>query len=198
MATAGPNNASSAVEFTGAPYAAWANLANTYSEDGLYADADLNSTDLPKSQTSRDVDFTGFGFSIPAGATIDGVLVEAKARMRTTADNAYWSTVGLKSGVALGGSSTGTMYSDWISATAFTYYTAGGATDKWGIAADLTPTNVNNSTFGIRLGISVNGGGGIDDVCRIDHVRITVYYTEASGGARCVQTRQAVNRASTY
>jgi len=189
MATAGPNIAGTGTN-GGFGGVSWTDPGNITADDATRASVWL-TTGTPESDY---LVASNFGFSIPAGAAIDGVLVEVEARARTSPDDAYFSSPQLLSGGFTGSSGTGTVNSDLIAATD-TIYTNGGSTDKWTIPTHLTPTNVNDSSFGYRLRVAVQT---IDQDVQVDQVRITVYYTEASGGARCVQTRQAVNRASSY
>ena len=189
MATAGPNIAGTGAN-GGFGGVSWIDPGNITADDATRASVTL-TTGTPESDY---LVASNFGFSIPAGAAIDGVLVEAEARTRTSPDDAYFSAKQLLSGGFTGSSGTGTMNSDLLGTTD-AIYTNGGATDKWTIPTYLTPTNVNDSSFGFRFSVGVQT---IDQDVQVDQVRITVYYTEASGGARCVQTRQAVNRASTY
>jgi hypothetical protein len=105
-----------------------------------------------------------------------------------------------------------------------TYYSFGGATDKWGLS--LTPSQINASNFGTssvylgtggvtnyysnylnatNFGFNIPTNATIDGVlveikgytdgsyCYIDHVRITIYYTEASVSSSVTHTSDGLN-----
>lgn len=175
MATQGPNIAGTGADAGfGGGSATWASPGNITADDGSIATASLTSG---AGSASTYLVASNFGFSIPAGATIDGVFCEAEVRARNAADDAYFSTQ-LLCGSGTGGSSNGTMASDLIAAT-YTVYTNGSSTDKWLIASELTPTNINDSAFAFRFYVAMQA---IEQDIQVDFVRITVYYTEASGG----------------
>lgn len=114
---------------------------------------------------------TNFGFSIPAGATIDGIVVGVERKEGSTFEDITDSSIRLYKGSFVGDNkATGT---EWP--TALTYADYGGAADTW--SAGLTAADVNASTFGV--GISAVCSVAFGGTASIDHIRITVYYTEA-------------------
>lgn len=63
------------------------------------------------------------------------------------------------------------------------YTTYGASTDLWG-TSDATPANINSSNFGVGFTAQFQDNGCESSPCsigaRVDHIRIAVYYTNAS------------------
>lgn len=173
--TQGPLNAASIVN-TSCSFAFggtnFTSPANATLSDNLYASAthceccDMNTKCLTA---------TNFGFSIPATATITGITVEIERRSSLNGhifDNGLRL---LKGGVEVG--------SNYASATQWptmdTYMSYGGCSDLWGTT--WTPADINASNFGLVFACidycPFNGVG--DAQSFIDHVRITVCYTNS-------------------
>jgi hypothetical protein len=149
----------------------WVNPNNVKVSDNTYATA---SGGLG-GNFSGTLRCTNFGFSIPVGSTIDGVLVE----IERLSDGASDSAVQLvKAGSATGTSKNGGA---WSSTEAYVSY--GGAADVWG--ATLTYSDVNASTFGVQLGANINPFA----TASVDHVRVTIYYTAGGGGGGTVTSK---------
>lgn len=168
MASEGPRSPSTVVNLAGAGDLAWTNPSNaTASDDSKATCGPLNS-----GFSSDHLKATGFGFSIPAGATIDGFLVEIEYMQSTTAMTTTSSSDMLKAGSAHG-STKNTGIAD---AASDTYVSVGGgSSDLWG--GTWTASDVNGATFGVRVRLANSGSSGTFSV---DHMRITVYYTEAA------------------
>jgi hypothetical protein len=167
MASSGPNSGSSAANVSDSGFA-WTNPSNALTADGSSATAS------PLSGESTDwLQVTGFGFSIPAGATVNGVVVEVK--IGASATDAFDTTAVQ---LVTGGAAEGVTRSDSgnIPTTA-AYVSVGGPTDLWG--GTWTPAKVNAATFGAW--VKTFADAGPPAVVSIDHVRVTVYYTAAGG-----------------
>ena len=127
---------------------------------------------------------TGFGFAIPTGATIDGILVEWEQRRGGTGIRDH--TVRLyKAGVLVGTNKADTA-TDYP--TTDTYRSYGGAADLWGTT--WTAAQVNATDFGAVLAAQNAGAAGAA-AANIDHVRITVYYTAAASGGTVPRRRSS-------
>ena len=120
----------------------------------------------------------GFGFSVPSGATIDGILAEIE-KLDSAGGGA-----GLDFGVRLvvngtidGATNDRSDTAAWPSVDG--YVSHGGATDLWG-HTDLTSTNVSAANFGVAIAAQRDCGVSDTVGLRIDHIRITVYYTPAA------------------
>lgn len=157
---------------------AWSNPENVYASDDSRATAALAG--FPAGAVStKQLLVTGFsGLSVlPDDATVDGIKVEIERSVTSTSGSPRDGAVTL---VGLTGTS-----SDLASGTTWpttdAYATYGGPTEKWGFA---TPSvaEIKASTFGVSLNAQVSTGEGISTTVRVDHVRITVYYTEGGGG----------------
>ncbi len=124
------------------------------------------------SETSDYLDVQNFGFDIPVGATINGMVVsiERKSTSGTVTD----ATLQMlnASGVA-GGDNKALTSTAWPTSDALASY--GGSSDSWSISP--TVAMVNDADFGVRLSIT----GSLADVAYVDHVSMKVYYTGASG-----------------
>ncbi len=168
--TVGPSNPTTSGTNTDVGTVSWTTTSSAYASDNAYAEA----ASLPSSGgTSRYLTLTGFGFSIPAGAAVDGVevVVERKASGMTVYDNSIKLLIaGTVSGT---NQSAGLSWSS-ISDTSVTY---GGVSNTWGLT--LTGADVNSSTFGVA--ISAINNGISTRTAQVDHVTVKVYYTDLTG-----------------
>lgn len=119
---------------------------------------------------------TGFGFSIPALATITGIKVEVEKSawdisiLATVRDNEIRL---VKGGTVIGDNKANG--SSWTTSDNYNIY--GDTTDTWGTT--LSPTDVNSSDFGIVFSARINGLVSLIPTARVDHIRVTVFYIEA-------------------
>ncbi|HEX9779638.1 MAG TPA: hypothetical protein VGB20_00305 [bacterium] len=151
---------------------AWTSPGNAASSNDSYATAALN-TDIAPSSTY--IKATNFGFSIPAGSTIDGIVAGVERKVSgagTVSDGA----VRIVKGGTIGSTdrATATTYP-----SSDTYEDHGGSTDLWG--ETWTVSDINASDFGVAF--SSIATTGIDTVS-VDHIRITVHYTPATVSGR--------------
>lgn len=164
MTIAGPNNPAAGTDDPIVGSIAWASVANAVSSNDLYTTATFGVG----TATTHALRGTSFGFAIPAGANIDGVVVGIE-RKSSISSNTKDATVRLYTGSYVGlERKTSTFWP-----TTDTYEDHGSPTDVWG--AVLDPTIVNAATFGFGIAVT----GSLFAVASIDHVRVTVYYTAA-------------------
>lgn len=164
MASAGPLYPTVGADSTaGGGTVVWINPGRVTAEDGSTATAAVGM-----SATSHCLQGTAFAFSIPAGATVNGILVEVKRS--SSVSGATDSKVQLVKGGAISGANRATGAA--IPA-ALTYGSYGGPSDLWGLA--FTPADINNATFGAVY--QALGTGGLGVTVSVDAIRITVYYT---------------------
>ena len=131
-------------------------------------DVRTTATFVAIDQTSGALAGTQWGFSVPAAATITGIIVEVE-RSSLTANVAQDLSIYLtKNGSATVGLNK-SVAPLWPTTDAYQSY--GGASDLWGTT--WTAAEVNATTFGTLLSAFANDAG----TARIDHVRITVHYT---------------------
>ena len=165
MASVGPKSP------TAASGTSWTNPTNVEANDGSYA-----TYTVPISSDGfafgNYLNVTGFGFSIPAGATINGVVVDVWGHAAVNSQIEVNAQL-LKASVGSGSSKTTTTLT-----TSDVDYTLGDSANLWGTT--LSQSDVNNSGFGVRI-----RGGNQDTsthVLSVDYVSITVYYTPAAKG----------------
>jgi len=115
------------------------------------------------------VNAMNFGFSIPLGATINGV--EVRVELGHTYGTPTDYEVRLIKGGTISGDSRA-MAGTWPLAD--TYRTYGSPADTWGLT--LTPADINDVNFGAT--IRADGGVDADGDPRVDHVEVIIYYTE--------------------
>lgn len=185
MASSGPRSPSTAASDAAIGTEAWSNPTNVTASDNTRATSGIDAT-----KASQALKATGFGFAIPTGAAIDGIVVEwercRSAGTGTIVDNA--SRVVKGSTIQATDRSSGTS---WPSSTASEAYASyGGATDLWGTT--WTPADINAAGFGAALSGICSAGSA---TAAVDHVRITVYYSEGQPTAlRQSQTRTGAAR----
>ena len=116
---------------------------------------------------------TNFGFSLPTGATIDGIKVEIERKESVEDFNVYDYRVQL---LDADGNLIGDNKKDASEWTTYWFIrTYGGATDKWN--ASPTKAMVENANFGVVLSASYNNTSGYGRDAQVDFIRITIYYT---------------------
>lgn len=137
-----------------------------------------------------------FGFTIPTGSTIDGVILRVKRKATRTQDPQVISTPEFYYSLqpALSGTNNGTAQSTGgITGTSYVTDSYGSSTNKLGIT--LTVADINSSNFQIKLTsestayfdaeeIDLGGGFfqwfyyGSDIYAEYDFVSVEVFYTE--------------------
>ena len=175
MASSGPNSGGTFADDNSVGVVAWTNVNNAASSNNSYA-----ACSLSPGASGHYLKCTNFGFAIPSGSTIDGVLitVECSCSVPVVKDNAVYL---VKGGSVVGSNKKNA--STW-SDSGDTNLDHGGATDLWGTT--LTYSDVNASNFGVVIQVQ-NFGFKFSSDAYIDHVKITVYYT-ASAGVTKTQT----------
>jgi len=171
-ATAGPSFPTSGVNDTSIGVTAWTAPGNVTASDNTSATVAL----AKNTGVSQAIKATGFGFSIPADAWIDGITVEWEKSddldggAGETRDNAVRI---VKNGTI--GATDNSNVSNWTITDTFVSY--GGVSNLWG--ETWTATDINSSTFGAAIsGKNVKiSGGGAATTGSVDSVRITVTYT---------------------
>lgn len=169
MASQGPNTASTA---SGGSTNAWSNPTYALASDSSYATRlGVKNSVL----TSGLLTITNFGFSIPTGATINGVVVAITrhANSGLVSDN----TIQLYKG----GSVTGTNQSGYAAwSLSDNTLSVGGSTSLWG--ATLSVADVNSTGFGVVLSADIDGTDGVLHTAYVNCFTMTVYYTAAPAG----------------
>ena len=172
-ATEGPNDGGTASNDSAIGTRSWVNPSNALGSDNLISNADMYND-----QISNYLSVSNFGFSIPVGATIDGILAEIEADTDVAGGgdcpgygNEYQIRI-VKGGV-VGSTELGTGIAVNDIDDAYTSY--GGASDLLG--ETWTAADINSTLFGFAY--SAYATSQDDCYVDVDNVRITVYYTEA-------------------
>lgn len=130
---------------------------------------------VPNSAVSNLLKATNFGFSIPVGMTIRGIIAEIDWGSGIGANNAFAARVHpVKGGTVQFGVNKATSI---LPGGGTSPQTFGGSTDLWSTA--WTHTDINSSTFGIALGVL--GGSGSLSLAAVEFIRLTVVYEDTSG-----------------
>ncbi len=171
MSPTGPFYAGSAVSASGAN-GAWTNPSNaTGAPDAVYASGNISGAG---SQTNS-LQLTNFGFNIPSTAIIDGIYVEFdRYGVNAETNSIQLLAAGSGAGTIHGAQNGSGGYADVWPPSSESFVGYGGSSDLWGAA--WTPSQINNSSFGVAIQVLNTHGGG---TAFIDAVRITVYWHTA-------------------
>lgn len=167
MADTGYRSPGTVVDDTTPGNLIWQNPANAKVSDNVYS----NITGGLDGGVSHYLKATNFGFSIPDGATIDGIVVEIERYPSAASAVSDYRVRIVKSGYI---SATDRKKAGFWSTTQ-AYYIYGSSSDKWG--ETWAPAVINASNFGVALSVDVEEGR---KKAYVDHVRIKVYYTEVA------------------
>jgi hypothetical protein len=151
---------------------AWApaTLAGPLGSDDVYATASVDGT------TTNFLQCIGYGFAIPAGATINGITVNVERKSSSIANggsrDAAMRLVKDVAGVA------SIQATDRSTATTYTATDVveahGGATDLWG--ATWTAADINAANFGAAFAATKASGAGAAHTVSVDHMQIGISY----------------------
>jgi|GEM_PF-6432812 len=145
----------------------WLNPGYVGADDTLYATV-TNYKNFDLGIYSYRLDAVDFGFEIPDGATIDGIVVEF-GRFDDT-DNTNDALVQLIQEGTPAGNNNGIGGAAWDAVDTMVPF--GTSTDKWGLT--WTPALINAANFGVAVAC-VSNGNNADP--QINYLRIIVHYT---------------------
>lgn len=148
----------------------WINPGNITSQDSSGATVTLAG--FSGFANTHYLQGTNFGFTIPVGATINGILVEILVQETGTATaNDLFVNI-IKGGVV--GATNKASATNY--ASSYTYRSYGGSSDLWG--ETWTYSDINASNFGASLASQRSGGGPKATApISVDYMRITIDYT---------------------
>lgn len=149
----------------------WTTPGNVSADDG--AEATITAATYDANDISFRLKAQNLGFTIPSGATIDGILVEIEKRDAAIGAAVDYRVQLFDAAGALVGTNKADTVTDWPTAATIVSY--GGATDTW--AASPTAAMVNDVDFGVALAVEATAAN--TDIF-VDFIRITVYYTEGA------------------
>ncbi|MDF2751664.1 MAG: putative Ig protein [Gaiellaceae bacterium] len=177
MASQGPNfpSTATAVASGDANEVTWTNPGNVGADDGTQAEVTAATFDSP--DPTFYLYARGFGFTIPAGSTIDGIVVEIDRRSITAGGGIDRELRLSDANGALIGDSKHDAVTVWPQPS--TIKTYGGTTDTWntGLSAANLLAMVNDPDFGVYFQAQANIANA--DI-GVDFIRITVHYTETA------------------
>ncbi len=125
---------------------AWPNPNNVKLSDSSYSS--MTTTGLYSDYLKS----SNFGFSVPTGATINGIKAEFQ-RYALPSDNVQDFSMNIIKPSGSNGLTNNTSFSAWVSSESYVSY--GGPTDLWG--ETWTAEDINNSNFGISTQIHFSG-----------------------------------------
>lgn len=171
-ASNGPNSASTFANDSTVGTTSWSSLTNAQTSN----DSDA-SVSLDDNQISRYLKATGFGFAIPTGSTINGITVQVERRAQSS-DRIKDSSVRIVKGGVIGTTNKANTSSFWDN-NADVIATYGSTSDLWG--QTWTVNDINDSNFGVVFAVKKDTTAGSNTSAFVDHIKITVSYTEAPG-----------------
>jgi hypothetical protein len=144
----------------------WINAPSIYADDNAYTYNEL------KEATSNTLNTYDYGFSIPSGATIQGIKV-SMGRFGTSGSQISDAIVRLRLFGNYIGENKAVTTETWNENEIETLKEYGGETDLWGTT--LTAEDINTGNIGLDIAVSSpNYGSNIRAF--IDYVKITIYY----------------------
>jgi len=177
---AGPRNGGTFVDDSSAGNTAWSSPTNAGALDQNFASATFQN----EGDTSHYLKATNFGFAVPSTATVTGIVVDVaryeSVGTATVADLA----VRIVKGGTIQSADRSNLSAPWPY-QGVAYQSYGSANDLWGITDTgvtlVNDINASNFGFAIRANSAFGGHSHPGTVANIDHIRITVYYTDATG-----------------
>jgi hypothetical protein len=157
---------------------AWSNPGNAAASDD--ARATVASTGAG-AQSSHYLKATDFGFGIPTGATVDGIVVEIEASTPNAGGFPACATglVRVVKGGIVGSTDAAVNPTTEIYTTDDTYITFGDAAELWG--ETWAAEDINAANFGVAVVARLDREGDeMVSTARVDHIRVSVHYTEAT------------------
>lgn len=154
----------------------WTNPGNITANDGAFARDNSND-----GEPGNYLQASNFGFSIPAGATINGITLLINRRNNgSNADGGCLDNrVRLVNSAGTVTTTDKALTGTFWPLTTFGSASYGGASDLWGSA--WTASDINNSNFGAVLSANESDpDGGNLDLCDVDYMTIAVTYTPAA------------------
>lgn len=145
----------------------WGTPGNAQAQDGTSTTAGLSNN-----QITNYLQCSDYGFTVPAGATINGITVTVRRSTNNTGGNPRdFSVQLLKSGTL----QTTNKASASTYPTTLTNVSYGATNDLWGNT--WTPADINDSGFGVSFATRRDGGGGTRTIS-VDIISVDVTYSD--------------------
>lgn len=185
MANTSPTNPSTVVDDANVGSVSWNNPSNAAACDDVYS----QSNSINNTNSTHYLKSTGYGFDLPATATIDGIVITVS--LLGSVNNMFPTQsmrLVLNNVIQTGTTRTNGSSVNQAEAT----YTFGSSSDLWG--QTLTVSDIENANFGAAYFIT-HGGGATNRTYSVDCFQITIYYTDQSGPAN-LKTWNGIPKAS--
>jgi hypothetical protein len=178
-ATSGPASPGTLSDDSGIGTLSWSNPSNAASSNDSYA-----TVTTGVSGTTHYLKATNFGFSIPSDATIQGISVSIERKGTGGGSNRTRDSVVklVKADGTLGTTNKADAANNWPSTDTVKIY--GDASDLWGDTWSYA--DINDADFGVVLAAAIVVDTSVTS--SVDHVTITVHYTQGGTGAQAVAT----------
>lgn len=166
--TSGPLNPANAVDSNAIGTITWSNASNIKVSDNAKATANLSGTNI-----THYIKASGFGFVIPAGATILGIKVDIeRSRTGGTTGEAKDTIVKIiRSDGTLGSANKADTSTNWPTSDTVSSY--GNTSDLW--SENWSPSDINSANFGVAIAVT-GSSGSTNRVANVDNVQITITY----------------------
>ena len=151
---------------------AWSNPDNAKTSDNSYAIFHHSKG----SPISHYLKATNFGFSIPDGATINGIIVSIERYRENYASSFYDSEIKIVKADGSVGSTNKSTGAEW--STTESYVSYGSSSDLW--QETWSSSSINDVDFGMVIAVASQSSPDSANAY-VDHIQIKVYYTESSG-----------------
>lgn len=148
-------------------------------------DNDFGAYVTSKDDYSDWIRCSNYSFSVPSGATIDGIEVRIKRKeSEGSTGSIYDDSLRLWNGSSVVGDdkASGTPYP-----SSFTTATYGSSTDDWN--ASLSVATINSSGFGVQLSVYADGPF---PAAEVDVIEMKIHYTESGGGGSVPQKGRVI------
>jgi len=172
--TAGPTVAGTGGNNATIGTVAWTSTTGVSDTQSNCATAGANFVTSTSGTISEYLTATNYSFSIPVGATLNGITIKANGAGTAA------STVFIEDSIKIlkGGTISGTDQStgaQWV--LGCSVHTWGGTSNLWGVS--WTPSDINASTFGVAIASKKNVGS-TSQTNSINDVTATITYTAAT------------------
>lgn len=167
MSSVGPNYPASVS--TSGSGVDWTSTSNALANDSARTTATGNDT-----QTTKSLELTNFGFNIPSGATIDGIVIHVDVLMSSASSFVTVYVQPIRGGVTEGNIENILVESSGSPQN----LEFGSSADLWNLTWNTT--QINSSTTGVSLFAVFDTPKSA--TVQIDYVTITVHYTGGEGG----------------
>jgi hypothetical protein len=163
MATQGPLSPGTVADDATVGTKAWSTPNNAKTSNNVYTTAGFDGGSL----ITQYLKATNFGFTIPTGVTINGIIVSIQNKAEGGNNECDNEVKIVKSDGSIGSTNKASATKWLTTKSTFTY---GTSSDLWGESWDSS--KINNANFGVVLSAK-----GTDPGFYVDYISITVYYT---------------------